>query len=43
MQGPDGKLYAVGGEVSLDDSPVSGDPGATVEKEKTVIAAAKAV
>jgi hypothetical protein len=42
QQGPDGKLYAVGGEVSLDDSPVSGDPGATVEKEKTVIAAANA-
>jgi hypothetical protein len=42
QQGPDGKLYAVGGEVTLDDSPVSGDPAATVEKEKTVIAAADA-
>jgi hypothetical protein len=42
QQGPDGKLYAVGGEVTLDDSPVSGDPAATVEKEKTVIAAANA-
>jgi hypothetical protein len=42
QQGPDGKLYAVGGEVSLDDSPVSGDPAATIEKEKTVIAAANA-
>ena len=42
QQGPDGKLYAVGGEVSLDDSPVSGDPEATVEKENTVIAAANA-
>lgn len=42
QQGPDGKLYAVGGEVSPDDSPVSGDPAATIEKEKTVIAAANA-
>ena len=42
QQGPDGKLYAVGGEVSLDSSPVSGDPAATVEKAKTVIAAANA-
>ncbi len=42
QQGPDGKLYVVGGEVTLDDSPVSGDPAATVEKEKTVIAAANA-
>ena len=42
QQGPDGKLYVVGGEVTLDDSPVSGDPRATVEKEKTVIAAANA-
>ena len=42
QQGPDGKLYAVGGEVSLDSSPVSGDPGATIEKAKTVIAVANA-
>jgi len=42
QQGPDGKLYAVGGEVTLDDSPVSGDPAATVAKEQTVIAAANA-
>ena len=42
QQGPDGKLYVVGGEVTLDDSPVSGDPAATIEKEKTVIAAANA-
>lgn len=42
QQGPDGKIYAVGGEVTLDDSPVSGDPAATIEKEKTIIAAANA-
>jgi hypothetical protein len=42
QQGPDGKMYVVGGEVTLDDSPVSGDPQATIEKEKTVIAAANA-
>src|ERR1700690_3386780 len=42
QEGPDGELCGVGGEVTLDDSPVSGDPAATVEKEKTVIAAANA-
>jgi hypothetical protein len=42
QQGPDGKMYVVGGEVTLDDSPVSGDLQATIEKEKTVIAAANA-
>ena len=40
--GPDGKRYAVAGEVSIDYGPVPGDPQATVEKMQTVIAAALA-
>lgn len=40
--GPDGKRYAVGGEVSVDLSPVSGDPRATIAKMKKVHAAALA-
>lgn len=40
--GPDGKRYAVAGEVSVDYGPVTGDPQATIEKMKTVIAAALA-
>lgn len=40
--GPDGKQYATGGEVSIDVSPVSGDPAATIQKLRTVIAAALA-
>lgn len=38
--GPDGKRYAVAGEVPIDYGPVPGDPQATVEKMQTVIAAA---
>jgi hypothetical protein len=34
--------YAVGGEVKIDVSPVSGDPDATIRKMQTVIAAAMA-
>ncbi|MDI9244892.1 putative metalloprotease CJM1_0395 family protein [Marinobacter sp. CHS3-4] len=41
-RGPDGAQYAVGGEVSIDTSPVSGDPQATIEKMRTVRAAALA-
>lgn len=41
-QGPDGKRYAVGGEVSIDASPVSGDPQATILKAQTVQRAALA-
>ncbi len=37
--GPDGKRYAVSGEVSIDIAPIEGDPAATVAK-MTVIAAA---
>ena len=40
--GPDGKRYAIGGEVPIDSSPVSGDPLATIAKMRTVIAAARA-
>jgi len=41
-RGPDGKSYAVGGEVSIDTSPVSGNPRATITKMETVRAAALA-
>lgn len=40
--GPDGKRYAVGGEVSIDTSPVSGDPEATIRKAQTIRRAALA-
>jgi hypothetical protein len=40
--GPDGHRYAVGGEVSIDTSPVSGDPQATIRKMQVVKAAALA-
>jgi hypothetical protein len=42
QQGPDGKQYAVGGEVSIDTSPVSGNPEATIQKAKQIRAAALA-
>ena len=42
QQGPDGKRYAVGGEVQIDTSPVAGDPDATAEKMRRVIRAALA-
>lgn len=41
-RGPDGKSYATGGEVSIDISPVSGDPKATLEKAEQVRSAALA-
>ena len=40
--GPDGRQYAVAGEVSIDASPVSGDPEATIRKAQVVRAAAMA-
>jgi hypothetical protein len=40
--GPDGRRYAVGGEVSIDSSPVPGDPEATIRKEEAVARAALA-
>ena len=41
-KGPDGKNYAVGGEVSIDVSRVNGDPQATLAKARTIRAAALA-
>ena len=41
-QGPDGKRYAVGGEVSIDASTVPGDPEATIQKMQQVQRAATA-
>lgn len=40
--GPDGNKYAVGGEVSIDTSSVSGDPEATIRKMQVVRKAALA-
>ena len=40
--GPDGKQYAVGGDVQIDTSPVPNDPQATIAKMRTVQAAALA-
>lgn len=40
--GPDGRSYAVGGEVSIDTSPVEGDPQATIRKMQQIQAAALA-
>ncbi len=42
QRGPDGAQYAVGGEVPIDLSPVAGDPQATIDKMRTVRAAALA-
>ena len=41
-RGPDGRQYATGGEVPIDDSPVPGDPEATIRKMQTVQSAALA-
>lgn len=41
-RGPDGASYAVGGEVPIDVSPISGDPQATIAKMQTVYRAALA-
>lgn len=40
--GPDGRRYAVGGEVSIDSSPVADDPQATLDKARQIQAAALA-
>jgi hypothetical protein len=42
QKGPDGKNYAVGGEVQIDASPVRGDPEATLRKAEQVRRAANA-
>lgn len=41
--GPDGRLYAVSGEVSIDTSAVESDPKATLEKAQVIIRAALSV
>jgi len=41
QQGPDGRLYAVGGEVAIDVKPLK-DPAATIAKAESVIRAALA-
>lgn len=41
-RGPDGKSYAIGGEVQIDVSPVNGDPEATIQKMQVVRRAAMA-
>ena len=40
--GPDGKQYAIGGEVKIDMSPIPGDPDATIKKMQQVKKAALA-
>ena len=42
QRGPDGKNYVIGGEVSIDTSPVPGDPQATIQKMRQVKNAALA-
>lgn len=42
QRGPDGRFYAVGGEVSIDTSPVPGDPQATASKAEQIQRAALA-
>jgi hypothetical protein len=41
-RGPDGKRYAVGGEVGIDAGPIANDPEATLRKMEVVIRAALA-
>lgn len=42
QRGPDGVSYAVGGEVSIDTSPIPGDPEATIRKAQQLQRAASA-
>jgi hypothetical protein len=42
QRGPDGKTYAVGGEVSINTSPVPNNPAATMAKAEQIRAAALA-
>lgn len=41
-KGPDGVMYATGGDVQIDTSAVSGDPAATIRKAETIRRAAMA-
>lgn len=40
--GPDGKRYAIGGEVEIDTAPIADDPAATITKAQTIRKAALA-
>lgn len=42
QRGPDGRFYAVGGEVGIDTAPVPGDPAATARKAEQIMRAALA-
>jgi len=42
QRGSDGRLYAIGGEVNIDTSPVAGDPQATIQKAQRIRSAALA-
>ncbi len=42
QKGPDGRRYAIGGEVQIDASPVKNDPEATIRKMQIIRAAALA-
>ena len=42
QRGPDGKLYAIGGEVMIDTSPIPDNPEATIAKMEIVVRAALA-
>jgi hypothetical protein len=42
QKGPDGRLYAVSGEVGIDTSAIPGDPQATLQKAQAVVQAALA-
>lgn len=42
QEGPDGRRYAVGGEVAIDASPIANNPDATIRKMDIVIRAALA-
>lgn len=42
QKGPDGRLYAVSGEVGIDTSKIPGDPRATLLKAQTIMRAALA-
>lgn len=42
QSGPDGKRYAIGGEVSIDTSPIANDPKATLQKAEIIKRAALA-
>ncbi|MCA9473127.1 MAG: hypothetical protein MRJ96_04885 [Nitrospirales bacterium] len=42
QRGSDGRLYAVGGEVNIDTSPIEGNPQATIRKAQQIRSAALA-